>query len=51
MGDASQIARAAKHAHWQRVFITAAIATVVTITLDHYGVIRRIINTLPGGNW
>jgi hypothetical protein len=48
MGHPKQIAKEAGNIGWQRILITTVIGTLITVTLDHFGMINKIARFIPG---
>jgi hypothetical protein len=36
---------------YKRVIVIAVIGTSVAILLDHFGLVGKIANLIPGGDW
>jgi hypothetical protein len=48
MGHPKQIAKEAGNIGWQRIVITTVIGTLVTVTLDHFGLVTKMARLIPG---
>jgi hypothetical protein len=48
MGHTRQIAHEAGKIGWQRIVVTTVIGTLVTVALDHFGLVSKLAGLLPG---